>query len=108
MVPTAVGRGVRLLGAVPVPVDVDPATALTTSRPARAAVTARHEGRRAGAPLRAAGAPAALAQLGLPIVEDVAQADGAVGPAHGRPSVTTAYSFYPTKNLGGVGDGGGL
>lgn len=103
-VPTA--SAVCALGAVPVPVDVDPQTAAIDPAAARAAVTARTK---AVVPVHLYGRPAPLlAELGLPIVEDAAQAHGAVGPAHGRPSVATAYSFYPTKNLGGVGDGGAL
>ncbi len=103
-VPTA--SAVCALGAVPVPVDVDPVTAAMDLAAARAAVTART---RAVVPVHLYGRPAPLPiELGLPIVEDAAQAHGAVGPAHGRPSVTTVYSFYPTKNLGGVGDGGAL
>lgn len=103
-VPTA--SAVCALGAVPVPVDVDPATAAMDLDAARRAVTDRT---RAIVPVHLYGRPAPLpADLGLPIVEDAAQAHGAVGPAHGRPSAATAYSFYPTKNLGGVGDGGAL
>jgi dTDP-4-amino-4,6-dideoxygalactose transaminase len=45
-----------------------------------------------------------LAALGLPIVEDAAQAFGAPGIAH--TGAISTFSFYPTKNLGGLGDGG--
>lgn len=106
-VPTA--SAVCALGAVPVPVEVDPATAAMDLDAARRAVTERTT---AVVPVHLYGRPAPLptdlAALGLPILEDAAQAHGAVGPAHGRPSAATAYSFYPTKNLGGVGDGGAL
>ena len=103
-VPTA--SAVCALGAVPVPVDVDPATAALRIDAARAAVTDRT---RAVIPVHLYGRPAPLPiGLGVPILEDAAQAHGAVGPAHGRPSLATVYSFYPTKNLGGVGDGGAL
>ncbi len=47
---------------------------------------------------------------GLPLVEDAAQAHGA--RYHGRPVGTfgemSAFSFYPTKNLGACGEGGAL
>jgi dTDP-4-amino-4,6-dideoxygalactose transaminase len=102
-VPTA--SAVCALGAVPVPVDVDPATAELDETAARAALTERT---RAVVPVHLYGRPARLPSLGVPILEDAAQAHGAVGPQHGRASVATAYSFYPTKNLGGVGDGGAL
>lgn len=102
-VPTA--SAVCALGAVPVPVEVDPRTAAMDVDAARRAMTDRTK---AVVPVHLYGRPAPLPDLGVPIVEDAAQAHGAVGPAHGRPSVVTAYSFYPTKNLGGVGDGGAL
>lgn len=106
-VPTA--SAVCALGAVPVPVEVDPATAAMDLDAARRAVTERTT---AVVPVHLYGRPAPLptdlAALGLPILEDAAQAHGAVGPAHGRPSAATAYSFYPTKNLGGMGDGGAV
>jgi dTDP-4-amino-4,6-dideoxygalactose transaminase len=47
---------------------------------------------------------AALAELGLPIVEDAAQAFGS--PAIARTGIVSTFSFYPTKNLFGLGDGG--
>jgi dTDP-4-amino-4,6-dideoxygalactose transaminase len=46
---------------------------------------------------------AELAELGLPIVEDAAQAFGAGGIAT---SVASTFSFFPTKNLFALGDGG--
>ena len=52
------------------------------------------------------GYPADLPTSDLPIVEDAAQAHGALTDV-GR-SACTAYSFYPTKNLGGIGDGGAV
>lgn len=103
-VPTA--SAVCALGAVPVPVDVDPVTAALDPTATAAAVTSRT---RAVVPVHLYGRPAPLpVGLGVPIVEDAAQAHGAVGPQHGRASIATIYSFYPTKNLGGIGDGGAL
>jgi len=53
------------------------------------------------------GRPAALdelAALGVPVLEDAAQAFGAQGV--GRTGIVSTYSFFPTKNLFALGDGG--
>lgn len=100
-VPTA--AAVCALGAVPVFVDVDPETAGIDAGAAAAAVTPRT---RAVVPVHLYGRPADLPDLGVPIVEDAAQAIGALDPA--APSAAAAFSFYPTKNLGGIGDGGAV
>jgi dTDP-4-amino-4,6-dideoxygalactose transaminase len=42
----------------------------------------------------------------VPVLEDAAQAHGALDP--NSLSIAAAYSFYPTKNLGGIGDGGAV
>ncbi|MCU1345045.1 MAG: lpsC [Acidimicrobiia bacterium] len=99
-VPTA--SAVCALGAIPVPVDVDWQTGTIDVERARGAVTSRT---RAVVPVHLYGRPSDLPDIGVPIVEDAAQAHGAVDP--GR-SAATAYSFYPTKNLGGLGDGGAV
>lgn len=104
-VPTA--AAVCAIGAVPVPVDVDAASAAIDPDAVRAALT---PATRAIVPVHLYGRPAdseiaALAALGLPIVEDAAQAHGAL--LHSA-SAAVVYSFYPTKNLGGIGDGGAI
>jgi dTDP-4-amino-4,6-dideoxygalactose transaminase len=100
-VPTA--AAVCALGAVPVPVDVRPETATLDVDAARQALTDRT---RAVIPVHLYGRPADLPELGVPVIEDAAQAHGACDPAAG--TAAAAYSFYPTKNLGGVGDGGAV
>jgi dTDP-3-amino-3,4,6-trideoxy-alpha-D-glucose transaminase len=100
-VPTA--SAVCALGAIPVPVDVDETTAALDLDAASVAVTSRT---RAVVPVHLYGRPAPL-PAGPPLVlEDAAQAHGAL--RHHSGSAAVAYSFYPTKNLGGVGDGGAL
>ena len=51
-----------------------------------------------------------IAQLGVPVLEDAAQAAGSQGP-DGRPGALGAaatFSFFPSKNLGCLGDGGAI
>jgi dTDP-3-amino-3,4,6-trideoxy-alpha-D-glucose transaminase len=100
-VPTA--AAVCAAGATPVFVDVDPDTATIDHEQARVAVTDRT---RAVIPVHLYGRPAALPELGVPVLEDGAQAHGALDPHSG--SAAAAYSFYPTKNLGGITDGGAV
>ncbi len=100
-VPTA--AAVCATGAVPVFADVEPATATLDAASARAACTERT---RAVIPVHLYGRPAVVPELGVPVVEDGAQAFGALEP--GSRATTVAYSFYPTKNLGGITDGGAV
>lgn len=101
-------------GAVPVGADVDPATGLLDPAAAAAAVTART---RAILPVHLYGQTAdldALAALaarhGLMLIDDAAQAHGAThrGRPVGALTDATAWSFYPGKNLGALGDGGAI
>jgi dTDP-4-amino-4,6-dideoxygalactose transaminase len=101
-VPTA--AAVVAAGAVPVPVDVDARTATIDPVAVAAAVT---PATRAVIAVHLYGRPATLPEVApdVLVIEDAAQAHGALGPGAPRP---TAYSFYPTKNLGGIGDGGAV
>ncbi|MDO5619156.1 DegT/DnrJ/EryC1/StrS family aminotransferase [Kocuria sp.] len=45
---------------------------------------------------------------GLRVIEDCAQSHGLVTEEEGHPDLLRAYSFYPTKNLGAMGDGGAI
>jgi aminotransferase EvaB len=102
-VPTA--SAVVAAGARPVLVDVDPDTACVTPE---AVDAARGPATRAAIVVHLYGYPAGV-PLGddqLVVIEDAAQASGALdGPIRSR---AVAYSFYPTKNLGGIGDGGAV
>jgi dTDP-4-amino-4,6-dideoxygalactose transaminase len=100
-VPTA--SAVAALGAVAVPVDVDRCTAALDPSLVQAATTDRT---RAVVVVHLYGRPAPLPPTDLPVVEDAAQAHGALS-SHDR-SAATIYSFYPTKNVGGIGDGGAV
>ena len=99
-------------GARPVFADVDPATLTIDPDACSAAVTPRT---RAIVPVhlygQAAGMPALTAiagRHGLAVVEDCCQAHLATcgGVPVGTFGIGGAFSFYPTKNLGALGDGG--
>jgi dTDP-4-amino-4,6-dideoxygalactose transaminase len=102
-VPTA--SAVIAAGATPVAIDVDPDTACVTPAAIERAATART---RAVIVVHLYGFPAELPELdnGIVVIEDAAQAMGAL--ARPTRSLAAAYSFYPTKNLGGIGDGGAI
>ena len=100
-VPTA--AAVCATGATPVFVDVERDTATLDPARAAAAVT---EHTQAVIPVHLYGRPAPVPDIGTAALEDAAQAHGALDP--GAPSAAAAYSFYPTKNLGGIGDGGAV
>lgn len=105
---------VTSIGARPVIVDIDGARMTMDPRAAEAAITSRT---RAIVPVHLYGQPADLdairtvaARHALAIVEDCCQAHLAT---HGNTPVGTqgiggAFSFYPTKNLGALGDGGAV
>ncbi|MCA9193161.1 MAG: DegT/DnrJ/EryC1/StrS family aminotransferase [Planctomycetales bacterium] len=105
---------VSRLGAKIVFVDIDPRTYNIDPNAVEAAITTRT---RAIIPVHLFGQSAALTEIvkiasrnDIPVIEDAAQAIGAA--YHGRPVCSWGQmgciSFYPTKNLGGFGDGGML
>ena len=91
-------------GATPVFADIDPATLNLDPADVEAKITERT---RALMPVHLFGRPAPmdeLMQLGVPVIEDAAQAFGAPGVA--QRGVISTFSFFPTKNLFCLGDGG--
>src|SRR5439155_14461857 len=91
-------------GATPVFAEIDPVTLDLDAEDAAARITERT---RAIMPVHLFGRPAPLgelAALGVPLIEDAAQAFGAPGVA--LTGIASTYSFYPTKNLFALGDGG--
>lgn len=121
----ATAAAIELAGATPVWVDIHPET--FTMDPERLAETiAEYQSTSTGKnrarlkaiiPVHLYGHPADLPAIleiarhhGLRVIEDCAQAHGA--KLHGKTAGTwgdlAAFSFYPTKNLGALGDGGGV
>ncbi len=105
---------VSAVGATQVPVDVDPASYTIDLAAIRGAITSRT---RAIVPVHLYGHPAPMsalqalaARFHLAVVEDAAQAHGAAVRGHpcGSLGNAAAWSFYPGKNLGALGDGGAI
>ena len=105
---------IMMTGARPVFADIDPGRLTLDPGATEDAITPRT---RAIVPVHIYGQPADMVALsaiaarrGLPIVEDCCQAH--LATCAGRPvgsfGVAAAYSFYPTKNLGALGDGGAI
>jgi dTDP-4-amino-4,6-dideoxygalactose transaminase len=103
---------IELCGATPVLVDIDPIHFTMDPDALAAAFTSRT---RAVIPVHIYGQPADLRRIvpmarerGVFVIEDCAQAHGAT--FEGRPVGSwgdlACFSFYPTKNLGAIGDGG--
>jgi dTDP-3-amino-3,4,6-trideoxy-alpha-D-glucose transaminase len=113
---TAAGtaQSILLSGATPVYVDIDPVTRCIDPKAIRAAIGSKTA---AIVPVHLFGHMADMheiarlaAQHGLFLLEDCAQALGANidGRKAGTFGHAAAFSFYPTKNLGCVGDGGAI
>jgi dTDP-4-amino-4,6-dideoxygalactose transaminase len=110
----ATAEAVSLAGARPVLVDVDPRTHLITAAAVEEAIGPKT---RAVIPVHLMGSTVDMDALlevtrpaGLKVIEDTAQAHGAFigGRRVGTIGDVGCFSFYPTKNLGGWGDGGGI
>lgn len=108
----ATAEAISYVGAVPVFVDIDPSTFNIDVRLIEAAIS---EKTRAILPVHLFGQPADLAPIAalcekynLKLVEDCAQSFGAeyAGIKTGAYGDLGCFSFFPSKNLGGYGDGG--
>jgi dTDP-4-amino-4,6-dideoxygalactose transaminase len=100
----ATAEAIARRGATPVFADIDPATLNLDPDDVAARVTDRT---RALMPVHLFGRVMpldGLAKLGIPIVEDAAQAFGAEGVA--KTGALSTFSFFPTKNLFALGDAG--
>jgi dTDP-4-amino-4,6-dideoxygalactose transaminase len=100
----ATAEAIARVGATPVFADIDPATHNLDPEDVASRITPRTK---AIVAVHLFGRPAPLAELqelGLPIVEDAAQAFGAGGVA--QVGICSTFSFFPTKNLFALGDGG--
>ncbi|KQR12194.1 DegT/DnrJ/EryC1/StrS aminotransferase family protein [Cellulomonas sp. Leaf334] len=110
----ATAEAASRIGAVPVPVDVDPVHLLIDPAAVRAAVGPRTE---AIVPVHLFGQVAPVEEIGkiaadagVPMIEDAAQSQGALrhGRAAGSFGLAAGTSFYPGKNLGAAGDAGAV
>lgn len=101
-------------GARPVLADIDPATALMSMESARRCLSTRTRAillvHLYGQAKNLAGWRELCDDAGVHLVEDAAQAHLAAcdGMQAGAAGAASAFSFYPTKNLGAIGDGGAL
>jgi dTDP-4-amino-4,6-dideoxygalactose transaminase len=106
----ATAEAALVLGAQPAFCDIDPETFCVTRETVEAALTERTK---AIVPVHLFGnvAPVAeLRDLGVPVVEDAAQAAGATvdGAKAGALGDMATFSFFPSKNLPCLGDGGAI
>ena len=100
----ATAEAVVRVGATPVFADIDQATMNLDPEDVSARITPRTK---AIVPVHLFGRPAPLAELvalGVPLIEDAAQAFGAEGVS--QTGICSTFSFFPTKNLFALGDGG--
>ncbi len=121
----ATAAAIELAGATPVWVDIDPETFTMAPERLRETISEYEEAAvgknlpllKAILPVHLYGHPADMPAIleiarlhGLRVIEDCAQAHGAT--LNGKPVGTwgelAAFSFYPTKNLGALGDGGAV
>jgi dTDP-4-amino-4,6-dideoxygalactose transaminase len=97
-------------GATPVFCDVDPETMCVTADTVRAALTPATKAVIVVDLFGNAAPVEEIEALGVPVVEDAAQAAGATrrGRRAGTLGTVATFSFFPSKNLGAFGDGGAV
>lgn len=111
----ATGGAIHRLGAIPIWADIDPVTYNITPESIKAA-SKKCTRLKAIMPVHLYGQTVDMdgileiaKELNIPTIEDAAQAIGAkdgTGAMAGSRATIGCFSFYPTKNLGGFGDGG--
>jgi dTDP-4-amino-4,6-dideoxygalactose transaminase len=110
----ATAAAIELAGAKPVFVDIDPVTYTMEPDLLKKGITSKTK---AVIPVHLYGHPASMEDIltiakeyGLCVIEDCAQAHGATyrGKRVGSFGDMACFSFYPTKNLGALGDGGAV
>lgn len=111
---------IELVGAAPLLLDIDETTYTMDPVELEAVLSTRSRGQapiKAVIPVHLYGQPATIdvicglaARHGAAVIEDCAQAHGAAfdGRMVGSWGDASAFSFYPTKNLGAFGDGGAV
>jgi dTDP-4-amino-4,6-dideoxygalactose transaminase len=110
----ATAEAISIVGATPVFVDIDPLTYQIDVKALAAAITPRTQ---AIIPVHLYGSPAPMREImriadahGLAVIEDCAQSVAAAidGKKTGTFGTISAFSFFPSKNLGACGDGGAI
>ena len=107
----ASAEAIALTGARPVWCDIDPATYCATPETVRAALTPATAAVMVVHLFGNVAPVAAIEALGVPVLEDAAQALGSRAPGGGRAGSlgrAATLSFFPSKNLGAFGDAGAV
>src|SRR5664279_137411 len=106
----ATAEAIPPTGATPVFCDIDPDTYCVTAETVRAALTPATKAVIAVHLFGNVAPVAEIEALGVPVLEDAAQAAGSI-TEEGRPGAlgtAATFSFFPSKNLGAFGDGGAI
>jgi dTDP-3-amino-3,4,6-trideoxy-alpha-D-glucose transaminase len=107
----ASAEAIAVIGANPVFCDIDPVTFCATPETVRAALTPNTKVVMVVHLFGNIAPVEAIAALGVPVLEDAAQAAGsrtADGRRAGALGAAATFSFFPSKNLGAFGDGGAV